>query len=164
MWHRSILSVLTVLFALGAATMPTPKLQCVELLNTVLPVAQKFLSAHSEFYPFGASMKVDGSIVMVAAYDGRDKPPSQPLIDLLRAGFIRDAKEGVILASATAYDVRVIPPGRTDKTDAVEIELDHRDSYSTVVFYPYSLHDGSVKFGEPFANAGEFRIFGKHGS
>jgi hypothetical protein len=76
----------------------------------------------------------------------------------LRTAFIRDAKDGAIVASATVYDARVIPPSGTEKTDAMEIEPDHRDSYSTIDFYPYTIHGSAVEFGEPFANAGDFRI------
>jgi hypothetical protein len=142
---------------------PTPKSQCEELLNVVLPFAEKMLAAHREFYPFGASMKPDGRINQVAAYDGREHPPSQQLIDQLREAFAADAKSGSIVASATAYDVRTIPPGGDTKTDAVAVELDHRANYSVVVFFPYTIQGGTVVIGTTFAQKGESRIFG-HGS
>jgi hypothetical protein len=163
MTGRGFLFSLFVFLALGATPVPTPKSQCEELLNVVLPFAEKMLSAHGEFYPFGASMKPDGQIVQVAAYDGRDRPPSQPLIEQLREAFAADARAGSIIASATAYDVRTIPPGGSTKSDAVAIELDHRGDYSVVVFFPYSIQGGTVHVGSAFAQKGEFRIFG-HGS
>ena len=67
-----------------------------------------------------------GDIRQVAAYDGREVPPPQPLIDLLRDGFRADAATGAIIASAIAYDVRTIPPGTRTKVDAVAVQLDHR--------------------------------------
>jgi hypothetical protein len=154
---------LIVLLTLSAQPVLTPKSQCEELLNAVLPVAKKLLSAHGEFYPFGALMNPDGRIVQTAAYDGREHPPSQPLIDLLRQSFRAQAKDGAIIASATVYDVRTIPPGATEKTDAVAVELDHRDNYSVIVLFPYTIAAGTAQFSGPFAQQGTFGIFGKHG-
>lgn len=143
--------------------MSTPKSRCEELLNAVLPFARKMLSEHGESFPFGASMKPDGEITQAGAYDGREHPPSQPLIDLLRQGFRADARNGAIIASATVYDVRTIPPGATSKTDAVAVELDHRDNYSVVVLFPYALSARTVQFAPAFAHEGKFEIFCQHG-
>src|SRR5438034_1717468 len=77
MTGRSVLFGVCVILTLGATPVPTAKSQCEELLNVVLPFAEKMLAAHGEFYPFGASMTLDGQIVQVAAYDGREHPPSQ---------------------------------------------------------------------------------------
>jgi len=163
MTGRSVLFGACVILTLGATPVPTAKSQCEELLNVVLPFAEKMLAAHGEFYPFGASMKLDGQIVQVAAYEGREHPPSQPLIAQLREAFTAEARSGSIIASATAYDVRTIPPGSTTKSDAVAIELDHRDRYSVVVFFPYAIQGRTVRVGTAFTEKGEFRIFG-HGS
>jgi hypothetical protein len=163
MLRRLAVLGLVALATLGADPVPTPKSQCEELLNVVLPFAKKMLSEHGEFYPFGASMKPDGEIVQAGAYDGREHPPSQPLIDLLRQAFQADAKDGVIIASATAYDVQTIPPGATSKTDAVAVELDHRDNYSVVVLFPYTVSAGTVQFAAQFAHKGKSEIFGQHG-
>lgn len=144
--------------------MHTPKEQCEELLNAVLPFAEKMLREHGEFFPFGASMKPNGDIALVGAYEGSEQPPSQPLIDLLHQGFREDATKGAIRASATVYDVRVVPPGTSVKTDAVAIELDHRDNYSTVVYFPYTINAGKVEFQDAFASKGAFAIFSRNGS
>jgi hypothetical protein len=163
MFRRCILVGLAYALTAGATPMPTPKTQCEQLLKAVLPFAQKMLSEHGEFYPFGATMKPDGTIVQVGAYDGREHPPSQSLIDLLRGAFTASAKSGDIIASATVYDVRTVPPGATEKSDAVAVELDHRDSYSVVVFIPYKVQDHTVQFGQTFAQKGGASIFGRQG-
>jgi hypothetical protein len=144
---------------LGASPMPSPKTQCESLLDAVLPMAAKTLKEHGEFYPFGASLKQGGKVALAMAYDGREKPPSQPLIEMLRDGFRADASAHKIIASAIVYDVRVIPPGTSEKIDAVAVELDHRDNYSVIVFFPYTIRDSAVDIREPFANKGEGRIF-----
>ena len=152
------------IFSLAASSLVTPKSQCEDLLNAVLPFAKKMLAAHREFHPFGASMKPDGTIALAGATDGHEHPPSQALIDLLRDGFIGEAKRGLIIASATAYDVRVIPPGGTEKSDAIAVELDHRDNYSVIVLLPYKISGNNVQFGETFAQKGRSQIFVGHGS
>jgi hypothetical protein len=111
--HGIFLPIICV--ALLASPMPSPKTQCEGLLDAVLPMATKTLKEHGEFYPFGASLKQDGKVALAMAYGGREKPPSQPLIDILRDGFRADASTRKIIASAVVYDVRVIPPGTSEK-------------------------------------------------
>ncbi|QDF75530.1 MULTISPECIES: hypothetical protein [Shewanella] len=47
-----------------------------ELMDAVLPLAEKLLTEHGEFFPYGGAMTPDGKIVSVAAYDGDEHPPS----------------------------------------------------------------------------------------
>jgi len=112
---RCLLILLMVVSIAEAKAMPSPKAHCEELPNSVLPIAKKLLSTHGEFYPFGASMKSDCAIGQNMAYDSREHPPSQPLIDLLHGAFAADGKTGAIIASAVVYDVRTVPPGETEK-------------------------------------------------
>ena len=129
------------------------------LMNAVLPFAEKMLTQHGEFFPFGGAMKPNGEIVNVAGYDGRERPPSENLISLLNEGFRKDAKSGRYKATAVVYDVRVTLPDTTTKSDAIAVALDHRDNYSTLVMFPYSLSNGPLQMGEPFAEKGDHKIF-----
>lgn len=43
------------------------------------------------------------------------------------------------MAGSLVYDVRVIPPGQSEKTDAIQIDLDHIDGMSVTMFYPYKI-------------------------
>src|SRR2546426_1377236 len=90
-----------------------------QLLNALLPFAQQMLSKHGEFYPFGSAMTTDGQIQAHGAYDGDEHPPSQQLIDLLTQAFRQQAAAGHIRAAAICYDIRTIPPGHSEKTDAI---------------------------------------------
>jgi len=64
------------------------------------------------------------------------------------------------MACALVYDVRVIPPGATEKSDAVAIDLNHRDGMSVTMLYPYHIApDKKVTFGQPFAWKGADDIF-----
>lgn len=132
---------------------------CDQLLDVALPFAEKMLRDHGEFLPFGAQMLLDGEIVSVGADDGEDHSRSQSLIDILQAAFKDGAADGELLATALAYDVRVAPPGAREKTDAIALNLDHRDNYSVTVFFPYTINDGEPEIGDAFASSGNYSIF-----
>lgn len=129
------------------------------LMNAVLPFAERMLTQHGEFFPFGGAMKPDGEIVNVAGYDGRERPTSNDLIELLGEGFRKDAKNGRYKATAIAYDVRVTLPNTTTSSDAIAVALDHRDNYSVLVLFPYTLTAGLLQLGEPFAEKGARNVF-----
>ena len=122
------------------------------LVNEFIVFAEKRLREHGEFYPFGGYMKVDGEIVWEGASDGTEHPRSQLLIEILRESHRQSAMKGEIRASCIVYDIRTTPPGREAEQDAIAIEIDHRDSYSVVVVFPYTLAANDVlDVVEPFA-------------
>jgi hypothetical protein len=88
-----------------------------QLLNVALEFAQKMLKEHGEFYPFGASMGMDGKISMDGTTTCREHPPSQDLLDLLPESYTQRANTGVLRAAAICADERVPPPGSDQKTD-----------------------------------------------
>ena len=152
---------------LGASTaIATPlsnaeqKAQLERLVAAVLPIAEQLLNAHGEYYPFGATMSSDGKISNVAGYTGDEHPKSSELISFLKAAFTSQAASTTIMASALIYDVRTIPPGATEKSDAIAIDLDHRDGMSITMLIPYRFDpDKKVSLGEAFATKGAGAIF-----
>ena len=91
------------------------------LLNDLLPFAERMLAEHSEFYPFGGSITSDGQHISVGAKGSSDQPKSRELIDIMTNEFRSQASEGKIRAAGICFDVRVIPPGQIDKTDAIQL-------------------------------------------
>ncbi len=75
---RALLALLTCVALTAAVPMTTPKDDCEALLNAVLPLAEKFLNEHGEFYPFGATLGTGRKQALTAAHDGADHSPSQP--------------------------------------------------------------------------------------
>jgi len=133
-----------------------------ELLGSLLPFAEKMLQEHHEFFPFGGHMETDGKIVHDGAYDGTEHPPSQALIDLLQKAFQQSASSNKLLTCAIVYDIRTIPPGRTEKQDAIAAAVDHASGYSVVVIYPYTFDaQKKLQVGASFATEGEYKIFGR---
>jgi hypothetical protein len=138
----------------------TPKEECEALMNSLLPFAKELLSKRREFYPFGGTLSVDDKIVHSMSSTGEEHPLSQPLIDLLEAGFRDGAKRHLYKATAIVIDIRTIPPGKKEKQDAVEVRLDHVSGYSVRVVFPYAFSPkGTLELEPPFAAPGERRIF-----
>jgi hypothetical protein len=122
------------------------------LLEALLPFAQQMLSKHGEFYPFGASMDLVGQINCVSAYDGDEHLESQELIEMMTAGFRTEAVAGRIRAAAICADVRIVPPGQTEKTDAICVSAEHENGEALDAYVPYRKGFlGRYKYGEIFA-------------
>lgn len=161
---RNILIILTALFfggcSLRVGAEMTSKEECEKLMNVILPAAEQMLARYGEFYPFGGTMDLNGKVSLIAAYEGNEHPLSQTVIDLLTQGFQSDAKAGKIKATAIIYDMRVTLPGSNVKTDAICIQLDHKDGYTVEVFFPYTI-DGNkeVRLQKAFAQRGKGLIW-----
>lgn len=139
--------------------MTTPKAECENLMNAALPFAEQMLQKRGEFFPYGATLKGNGEIAYTAGYDGREQPPSNDIISLLKQGFVQGAKQGQYKATALVYDVKVTLQSTGQKSDAIAVSLNHRDNYSVVVLFPYQLKNGKLTFGEVFAQKGESDVF-----
>ena len=140
----------------------TPKEECEELMNALVPFAQQMLSKHREFLPFGGTMSVDGKIANSMSSTGEERPTSQALIDLLEDGFREGAKKRLYKATAIVVDILTIPPGKKTKQDAIEVRLDHVSGLSVKVIIPYAFSaKGELEFAEPFTTDGDGKIFGR---
>lgn len=134
-----------------------------KLMNAVLPVAERMLQEHGEFYPYGGCMKPSGEIVHVGVKDDEtDHPKAKDLLYLLRDSFLAKARSGECKATAIVFDVRVDVPGTHKKSDAIQVCLEHADGYSAEVFLPYEINEnGQVIYAPIFAQEGKQDIFPK---
>jgi len=131
-----------------------------ELLNALLPFAKQMLEQYGEFIPFAASMSADGEIMSVGGDIGDEHPKSQEMIDFLTDVFQRQALAGELKACGICIDSRVIPPGQTEKTDAVLARLEHQDGEKVDVYLPYrKTLLRKIKYGDLFAAEGTARVF-----
>ena len=138
--------------------MPHPDLE--ELLNFLIPFAQEMLAKNGEFYPFGAAIDAQGEVAAQAADTGEEQPDSNDVIAMLVAGMREEAKRGEIRAAGICYDARVVPPGKTEKTDAIACRLEHSSGEAFVTFVPYRKgFMGRYKYDDLFASEGDQAIF-----
>jgi hypothetical protein len=97
--------------------------------------------------------------ISVGAKGESDRPKSKQLIDVMTANFQSQASEGRIRAAGICFDVRIVPPGQVDKTDAFQLALE-RENEAVDVFLPYTqLPDGEFTYGEMFASHRTPHIF-----
>jgi hypothetical protein len=144
-----------------AQSMNTAKTESDNLLNAAVPFAEKMLTQHGEFYPYGAALTPSNQVVSVAATPGGERPPSAEVIKLLNAAFRQGAKDGKYKATALVYDAMVQLPESHAKSDAIAVSLNHKDGYSVVVYLPYSRSGSGLSFGHVFAVSGASDVFAK---
>ena len=99
-------------------------------MNAVLPLAEKMLRQHGEFYPYGGYLKPDGMIVDVGAADpDTARPKSKDLIYVLRSSFQEMAMARQCKVVAIVFNVAVNLPNSNRKSDAIQVCVDHVDGY-----------------------------------
>ena len=134
-----------------------------ELLNAILKMAEMLLAQQGAFLPIGAIMLSDGEIRHVGAQiEGEEYPGAQPLMELLTESFRKEAAAGRLRAAAMAYDVLTVPPGKSQKQDAICCSLEHCLGEAVDVFKPYvKAGDGTFQFEEVFAAKRVSNFFGQ---
>ena len=125
------------------------------LLETVLPLGRKMLAEQGEFFPYGATVSLDGEVKLVAPYDGTEHLRSADLLSLMHDSARAGAE--TIRAAAFVFDVRL--PGATPG-DAIRVELEHREGIALAVMLPYRVADGDVEYGKLSAGSAEKRVWG----
>ena len=131
------------------------------LLEKVMPITLGLLEKNKEFFPFGATIAGDGKTAIANGWTGKEQPPSSEVIAVLKAAFKDGARKRELRATALVVDVRVIPPGKKEKQDAIQLDLD-KEGDSKRVFYPYSFSKkGELQLEDPFVVLGNSEIFGK---
>ena len=136
---------------------PTDEIQ--ELLNFLLPYAERMLNQHGEFYPYAAALGSDGELSAVGTDLDDDSPDVGEVLLALHQGLRDQAAEGEIRASGIAADVTLTDPDSGETTDAVQVELDHADADAVDIFVPYETEDEGIKFGELVAAEGREPVF-----
>jgi hypothetical protein len=136
---------------------PTDEIQ--ELLNFLLPYAERMLSEHGEFYPYAATLDADGELNAVGTDLDTDSPDVGEVLLALHQGLRERAAEGEIRASGIAADVTLTDPDSGETTDAVQVELDHAEADAVDIFVPYETEGEGIKFGELVAAEGREPVF-----
>lgn len=140
---------------------PAPKEEADRLVHYLLPKVVETLENGREFSPFGGYLRDDGQMVVVPPYSGNETRSSKELLDrMLNISLQGKVLEEKAKATAAVFDSRVVPPGQSQKTDAIAFYVDHRDSYSVNVYVPYSVDtNNKITTGKVFTTWGSNRVY-----
>jgi hypothetical protein len=123
-----------------------------QLLDSLLPLAERMLAERGDFPPFGGIMNQAGEIVAVGARDGKEHPRSQHVIEVMTQTLRQRARSGQLRAVGICYDGCTTPPGQTEKCDAVCASLEHQSGEAVNLILPYERTSrGDVQFGQKFS-------------
>ena len=133
-----------------------------KLLNALLPFAQQMLAKHGAFHPFGAFVNEKHEVELCAVYDGDEHPAGQDLIDMIIAAMRKDAPQERYKAVGICFDVLVVPPNETKKTDAIQVAIEYSDGEAVNAYLPYRKNwVGKFSYGQIFASGADPRVFKK---
>lgn len=125
------------------------------LFQAALQFAKLMLSKEGAFHPFGVSLDRSGQVAMVGG-DVGEHPDAAELIALLQSSFVELARQRSIQAAGVCLDCRVVPPGGTDKSDAICVRVATVAGEAIEVFVPYRKPlIGGHKYGSVFATPGQ---------
>jgi hypothetical protein len=139
------------------ANEPADEIQ--ELLNFMLPQAERLLNEQGEFYPYAVTLDAEGDLAPVDPPVEEEEPDVGTVLVALHEGLREQAAEGAIRASAIAADVTLTDPDSGDTTDAIQVEVDHADAEPMDIYVPYESQPEGVKFGELVAAQGREPVF-----
>lgn len=150
--------------------MDTSEKDVKKLMKVHVGFAEEMLEKHGEFFPFGAAMRPNKSIISVSVSEDDEHPEAQTLIDGLNDAFRYGAALGQYDATALFFVGRVKLSGDADSSDAIVVQLDHRDSISTRVYLPYEMkrvglfkRRRQLEFGQSMSELGDFDVFSNDG-
>jgi hypothetical protein len=130
------------------------------LLNALLPFARQMLEKNGAFHPFGAFVDQEGKTVLLGADDGSQYPAAQTLITMMIGSLKQQAATKSCRAAGICFDVRVLLPGRSAKTDAVQVAIEYDDGEAVDVYLPYSKNWlKRIRYGDLVATRGAPKIF-----
>jgi hypothetical protein len=121
------------------------------VLQQLLPTALEFLASRREFYPFGGALDGNGRFAFAEAPPEVEAPSAQQVLDAVYEKLRSGAGRGDYRAVGVAADVRVTPPGKTEATDALFLEIEHASGICLHIYYPYAVGADQVpQPGAPF--------------
>ncbi len=130
------------------------------MLAFLVEFAQRMLGQEGQFYPYAAGMSPTGEMTIVRVGPEHPNPSNEELVGILFSELTRQASAGMIKVAGICTDVRMVPPNQDEMTDAICVELEHRDGAAVDAFLPYEMSDtGLVTYRDLITSPGEPAIF-----
>lgn len=126
------------------------------LTQETVKCAVYLLEKNKGFLPVVFYLTLDGEIA-VAQFTGEDTLESPPdaldYLALAQAALRPLAQAGEIRATALSCDVRIKLAVDAPSTDAIRVDLEHRDGGSLSFLQPYTIEGGEVALGQGICQA-----------
>jgi hypothetical protein len=131
-----------------------------KLLGVVIPIAQRMLKDLGAFIPFGAFILRDGELQLAGGEGNPSHLETQEIVEMYLGAYRDAAADGKFTCTALCVDVRVHIPGKLEKTDAIQIMLEHSGGEALNAFMPYEKHAQSdITYAPLFATPSDSRVF-----
>ena len=131
-----------------------------KLLSAVIPIAQRMLKDLGAFIPFGAFTTKEGEVQLAGGQGDPSHLQPQDIVDMYLDAYREAASRGDFTATALCVDVRIHLPGKLEKTDAIQIMLEHSGGEALNAFMPYQKQANSdVTYSPLFAQLVEPQVF-----
>ena len=128
------------------------KLDLENIIDYSIRFAQHMLTNGGEFYPFGTKVLSDGELVPVGIADEEsDFPNSMKLIEKMNKVFKLQYEKEEIRAYSIVFDVYVQIDDQGDKSDAICIDIIHKEGDVPLYYFPYSINEqNEILMGQSF--------------
>jgi hypothetical protein len=121
--------------------------------------AQLMLASAGEFYPTGAFVNRDGRLEVFSVYTG-EHPAREDLFAAHVQAFKRDAIPLGYRATGICADGRAAHPSGGEKTDAINVFLEHQAGDAISVIMQYRINEeGKFEYAKPFALKTKPQVF-----
>jgi hypothetical protein len=131
-----------------------------KLLGAVIPIAQAMLKDLGAFIPFGAFITRDGEVQLAGGQGDPSHLETGEIVEMYLEAFREAAGDGNFTSTALCVDVRVQIPGKLEKTDAIQIMLEHSEGEALNAFMPYEKRaESDISYASLFATPADPRVF-----
>lgn len=138
--------------------MSSPKAQAEILMNDLVDFAEKMLSTHGEFHPFGGYLSAEEEVVHVGVSPDTSWSNDQERADALVSSFRSMAQQKRPIAFGIVTNVSFA--GDISSSDAIRAFLEHVSGYCADVFFHYVRSaDGIVSITNVTAQQGVPHLF-----
>ena len=131
-----------------------------KLLSAVIPIAQAMLKDLGAFIPFGAFITRDGEVQLAGGQGDPSHLETGEIVQMYLEAFREAAGDGNFTSTALCVDVRIHVPGELEKTDAIQIRLEHSGGEALNTFMPYEKQaESDITYAPLFATPADPRVF-----
>jgi len=131
-----------------------------KLLSAVIPIAQAMLKDLGAFIPFGAFITSDGEVQLAGGAGDPSRFETGEIVEMYLEAYREAAGDGNFTSTALCVDVRIQVPGKLEKTDAIQIMLEHSGGEALNAFMPYEKQaESDITYASLFATPADPRVF-----